>query len=191
MLWISNRFRPPFDWVQSLAFPYVFVGPPLVIFYLLMGGKGRRANRWMALGVMVFGMVVVGLAFWKAVEWSHDVVLTKTTPDGRYVAELIEENGGATTSFGYEVRIRAAASHRGGDWVVYGYGTLRNKGAYGMNMSWVSNDELLVSYYTTRELNTLDEPLTLDGRTFKVTVRGGVEDKTAPSGGMLWNLENP
>ena len=190
MLWISNRFRPPFDWVRSVALPYVYVGLPLAVAYLLAGGKKRPGNRWMALGVAVLGAVVVGSAFLKAVAWTHDVVRTETTPDGRYVAELVEENGGATTSFGYEVLIRRKGSRQEPDWVVYGYGTSRSKSAYGMNLSWVSDNELLVSYHKTRELNTRDEPLTLDGRTFKVTVRGGVLDETAPPGGMLWNLQN-
>ena len=41
---------------------------------------------------------------------SHDKVAEAWFPDGQVVATLYEDNGGATTSFGYEVTLREKSS---------------------------------------------------------------------------------
>ena len=100
---------------------------------------------------------------------SRDEVVRVASPDGRVEAVLVETNGGATTSFGYEVHV-VEKGRPAGDRVAWLYGAGRNAQAYGANLKWTGENELVIEY-------------------IKVSLRSGVNDPTAPAGGMLYNLE--
>jgi len=47
---------------------------------------------------------------------------------------------------------------------------------------------LTVEYLTSKLPPQVQELADVNGRSVHVAVRSGVEDKSAPAGGMLWNL---
>ena len=119
---------------------------------------------------------------------SRDEVARVASPDGRIEAVLIETNGGATTSFGYEVHVvpkgRPASAQ-----VAWLYGAVRNENAYGANLKWADDHELVIEYLDAREQRLERASVSVGGRTIKVSLRSGINDPTAPAGGMLYNLE--
>src|SRR5712671_6554482 len=66
---------------------------------------------------------------------SSDTVARAKSPSGAVEALLDENNGGATTSFGYVVSLRAVSSSATtGVRVASAYGAVRNDHAYGMTL---------------------------------------------------------
>lgn len=119
---------------------------------------------------------------------SRDEVARVPSPDGRVEAVLIETNGGATTSFGYEVLVTEKGNTRGNQ-VASLYGAVRSQRAYGVNLKWASNTQLLVEYQTARR-ETLDRAIVhVAGRDIRTAFKPGLSDPTAPAGGMLYNLK--
>ena len=108
------------------------------------------------------------------------------SPNGNLEAVLTETNGGATSSFGYEVGI----GPKGGktEKVATLYGAVRNAQAYGVNLSWADNSVLRVQYLRAKAVQNVVKTLSLDGHQVEVQLQSGVEDPTAPSGGMQYNL---
>jgi hypothetical protein len=75
---------------------------------------------------------------------SHDEVARTWSPNGQVAAILFEENGGATTSFGYEVEL-GSKNGSGQKLVAQLYGAQRNEDAYGANLRWKTTTLLLSS----------------------------------------------
>ncbi len=109
-------------------------------------------------------------------------------PDNRLDAILFESNGGATTSFGYEVIIGRKGSREGAK-IAKLYGAVRNSQAYGVDIRWNSNNELVIEYLNVKSPPEIQEAIDVDGRHIHVLVRSGVTNLNAPSGGMLYNLK--
>jgi hypothetical protein len=100
---------------------------------------------------------------------------------------MYETNGGATTSFGYEAVLRATNTSQG---VIVAnlYGAVRNASAYGVNLKWLNDRELVLEYLTAKSETLSQSQVKVAGRQVSVSLRSGVEDHSAPSGGMLYNL---
>jgi hypothetical protein len=118
---------------------------------------------------------------------SREEVTSVKSPDGRVEAALYETNGGATSSFEYEVELRQAG--RRGLQVASIYGAVRNENAYGLNMKWNGNDELDIEYLRAKAPPNIQSTTNIDGRNVRVIVKDGITDPSAPSGGMLYNLK--
>jgi len=140
-----------------------------------------------AASVVVFALAGMVLA----VGWfspSADEVARIPSPQGELEAVLIEVNGGATTSFAYEVFVLPRGTKQVSHRVAYLYGAARNSNAYGATLRWVSSSELEVEFEKAK-LAQVEQPVTdVSGRTVRVALRSGVTDLTAPSGGMFYNL---
>jgi len=119
---------------------------------------------------------------------SRDEVARVPCPDRRVEAVLIETNGGATTSFGYEVYV-VAKGRPPNDQVAWLYGAGRNENVYGANLKWTDDHELVIEYLEARDQRLERASVSVEGRVIKVSLRSGVNDPTAPAGGMLYNLE--
>lgn len=119
---------------------------------------------------------------------SSDHVARAKSPNGRLEAILTETNGGATTSFGYEVSLETSPG--GGDLVRVAklYGATRNEQAYGANLVWLDNHTLEVQYLNAKSAIVERASLLQNGQTVMVHLRAGILDKTAPPGGMEYNL---
>ena len=132
--------------------------------------------------VFVMGLVVTACEL-----VSRDQVAVLASPAGHVEAVLIETNGGATTSFGYEIWIRArTGGHQ--EEIARLYGAVRNENAYGANLRWATDNELIVEYLEALSANLVKPKLRMAGQDFRIMLKPGVEDRTAPSGGMLYNL---
>jgi hypothetical protein len=119
---------------------------------------------------------------------SRDEVARVASPGGQAEAVLVETNGGAITSFGYEVHV----VERGGspdNEVAWLYGAVRNANAYGANRKWVGEKALVVEYLEARDQALRQPSLKLAGKEIEVSLRSGVVDPAAPAGGMAYNLE--
>ena len=119
---------------------------------------------------------------------SHDQVARVESPDHAVVAILIETNGGATTSFGNQVRLSERRSTFGGTTrVAYLYGATRSATAYGVNLRWLSATELNIEYLNARSANLEKSETRIGSTMIHVALKADVPDLTAPSGGMLYN----
>jgi hypothetical protein len=105
------------------------------------------------------------------------------SPDGSLLARVFEINGGATTDFAYEVNVsRNWPIHW--DHAVAGlYGAGRSDCACGVNLRWIGNDTLLITYKDAKSTD-VDQAARLLGRTVRIITKSGINDSTAPCGGM-------
>lgn len=120
---------------------------------------------------------------------SRDEVSRVPSLDNGRDAVLVETNGGATTSFGYEVYIVP----RGRSWRWYRrsaflYGAYRNDNAYGVNLRWESPQLLVAEFLGAKQADVEQSSTTVAGSPIQLRLRGGITDPTAPPGGMLYNL---
>jgi hypothetical protein len=122
-------------------------------------------------------------------EWSKDEVARVVSPSGNIDAVLIETNGGATTSFGYEVYVVEHGAQPSGSSAVSLYGAVRNQDAYGANLRWSSSDSLSVEYLSAKSAKVNTPTQSVGTQAIHVTLRDRVTDKAAPPGGMLYNLQ--
>jgi hypothetical protein len=121
-------------------------------------------------------------------EPSKDEVARVVSPSGNIEAVLVETNGGATTSFGYEVFVVERGAKPSGFPVVSLYGAVRNQHAYGANLKWSSPSSLAVEYLSAKTAKVNMQTQSVGTQTIQFALREGVTDSTAPSGGMLYNL---
>jgi hypothetical protein len=120
---------------------------------------------------------------------SNNVVARVTSPDGKLDAILFEKNGGATTSFGYVVEV-AASGKRHGTKAAELYGAVRNANAYGVDLHWPDARTLVVECLRTEDPPKVEPSVEVNSETVIVLLRTGIENKTAPDGGMLYNLKH-
>jgi hypothetical protein len=139
---------------------------------------------------IISASAVAACTFWGGSSW--DEVARATAPGGLIDAVLIERNGGATTSFGYEVFVVPSGSAVQRDTpgaVASLYGAVRNDNAYGVNLRWQAPGVLAIEYRDAHRAGLNDSVVTVAGQRVRVALRPGVSDPTAPSGGMLWNRQ--
>jgi len=135
---------------------------------------------------MVF--LVAYFIFLLAGEPGKDEVVRNISPNGKVDAVLFETNGGATTSFGYEVYVVEHGVQPSGSPAVSLYGAIRNQHAYGANLKWTSTDSVAVEFLNAKSAK-IEKPIVSVGtQAIHVVVHEGVLDNVAPSGGMLYNL---
>jgi len=166
---------------QPSRFKKVIEGP----FGILIFGWG------LGLAAIALAILFVGLSLQGLFEWSFDEVARVPHPSASLDAVLVETNGGATTSFGYEVFILPRGGHpkRSAAPVASLYGAGRNERAYGVNLRWQADDTLVVEYLEAQHTALRDNHVTVNGRAINVLMKSGVNDPAAPPGGMLYNLE--
>ena len=112
------------------------------------------------------------------------------SPSGRVEALLDENNGGATTSFGYAVSLRLVSSPTAtGVRVASAYGAVRDDRAYGMNLVWVDENTLEIQYWKARWAIIERPSIAIDGEAITSRMKADVRDEAAPAGGMLYNVQ--
>src|SRR3989339_512297 len=91
--------------------------------------------------ILLFVMVVILLFVMidYMMKPSKDEVVRIASPNNKLDAVLVETNGGATTSYGYEIYVIKRGKKTSGKPPVYLYGTARNENAYGANLRWGSD----------------------------------------------------
>jgi hypothetical protein len=119
---------------------------------------------------------------------TRDEVARVRSPGGKVEAVLVETNGGATTSFGYNVSL-SAVGRRHRVPVASFDGAARSEQAYGVNLVWRDTQHLTIEYLVARYDTLLRDSVRLADQNVFVRLRPGIIDSTAPRGGMLYNLE--
>jgi hypothetical protein len=160
---------------------------------ILQGPFGIVIFGWgLAFAVFAIIIVLIGLSLRDFGEWTFDEVARVHNRDANVDAGLVETNGGGTTSFGYEVFVLPAGQKpkRSDHAVVSLYGAGRNEDGYGANLRWTSDDTLVVEYLDAQHADWLNGSLGVNGRVIKIVMKAGVNDPTAPSGGMLYNIKH-
>ena len=125
-----------------------------------------------------------------AADPSHDVVARSTSPDGMIDAIVIESNGGATSSFWYDVCLApSGGTCKVSDSFATLYGAARNDQSYGVDARWANNSLLQIEYLEAKRVTAVHSAASIGGRTINVALRPGIQDSSAPAGGMLYNLQ--
>lgn len=150
-----------------------------------IAGIGVRVHLWpMRYAVPLAALLMLAGCFDLFGSPGREEVAWSNSPDGLTHAILLETNGGATTSYGYEVELHPAP-HRGEEPVPAGrlYGATRSGCAYGLNLRWMSPTKLALEF---GEADNVDVPsrVNVGGRAMAITARSGVADPNAPCGGM-------
>jgi len=138
---------------------------------------------------LICAVVVINAGcFSIAGELSRDEVARITSPGGNVDAVLVETNGGATTSFGYEVfLVPEGGVYDSGVKSASIYGAVRNEQAYGVNLRWYDAETLYVEFLEAKSEPIVQSPVTVDNREINIRLRSGIIDEKAPPGGMLYN----
>lgn len=122
-------------------------------------------------------------------EVGRDEVARVASPSSQVEAVLVETDGDATTSFGYQVYlVPAGKTYEQGTQVASLCGAIRSARAYGANLKWDGPRWLAVEYQEAKSAKLLQDVATVDGERVEVMLRNGVTDEDAPPGGMLFNL---
>lgn len=121
---------------------------------------------------------------------SEDEVARVNSPSGNVDAILIETNGGATTSFGYEIYVvPTGSSTKFKREVASLYGAVRSEQAYGVNLVWEEPSVLVGEYLEARYAEVLSPSRSVAGEQIEIRLRDGINDPDAPPGGMLYNQQ--
>jgi hypothetical protein len=150
------------------------------IFWLIGGSLAALAVGWIVL-IMYFLFLLAG-------ELSKDEVARAISPTGKVDAVLLETNGGATTSFGYEIYTVEHRAQPSGSPAVSLYGAIRSQHAYGANLKWTSPDSVAVEFLSAKSAKIEKPVVSVGTQTVHLVIHEGVLDNAAPSGGMLYNL---
>ena len=121
---------------------------------------------------------------------SHDEVARVPSPDRALDAVLVESNGGASTSFWYDVYVVSSGSDL--EWspsVMDFYGAIRSEEAYGVNLRWADSSNLYVEFLRAKKVSSTSSRIFRGRRIVRVVVHEGKTDTKAPPGGMLYNLQ--
>jgi hypothetical protein len=147
----------------------------------IIGGALAALAASMVLLVSYFIFLLAG-------EPSKDEVARNISPNSKVDAVLFETNGGATTSFGYEVYVVEHDAQPSGSPAISLYGAIRNQHAYGANLKWTSPDSVAVEFLSVKSTK-IERPIVSVGtQAIHLAVHEGVLDNAAPSGGMFYNL---
>jgi hypothetical protein len=111
------------------------------------------------------------------------------SPAGDVEGVVVELNGGATTSFRYDIYLAPVGQKiDGARRVAVLGGAARNEQAYGVNLRWVSDHLLSVEFFEAKTAKLDESSVKVGSRDVQVALVPGVLDPAAPPGGMLYNL---
>ncbi len=140
------------------------------------------------ISAMLSGFLVAGCSGY------HEEVAKAPSPDGRYVAYVVENYGGATTLYGHQVMLVETEGYDAlfrdqGNMVAYLDGTVRGEradgAALGLNVQWRDAQTLEISYHSARYLKHHVAKQFVRGETISVLLVEGIND-TRPPRGPMW-----
>jgi hypothetical protein len=117
---------------------------------------------------------------------TRDEVARETSPDGSVSAVVYELSGDAKDPFSYQVGIVTQGKVQ---IVADLSGAMRNERAYGVNLRWLSNDDLRVEYLQALNQSLRANQIRVAGDVVHVSLHAGIRDENAQAGGMLFNLQ--
>jgi hypothetical protein len=122
---------------------------------------------------------------------SRDEIARVRSPSGDVDGVAVETNGGAATSFGYEVYV--VPKSRSTFWrTKVGEAVRRgqNQQAYGVNLKWRNVKTLAVEYLHAESAEMKSgATISVGGSAISVILAGGINDPRACPGGMLYDIQ--
>ncbi len=118
-----------------------------------------------------------------------DDVARLPSPSGKVEAILTEKNSGAATSFLYNVYLVSVTVPEKKIHIAQIHGATRSENSYGINLIWLSENRLELQYYEAKAVKYIKDEIVVDNITYNITSKSGAIDKSAPPGGMLYNLK--
>jgi hypothetical protein len=148
--------------------------------------------------VATFGFTSGTFASWSAMggiagDISREEVARLTSPTGEFDAVAFEGNGGATTSFWYEVHVVRAGEElpamdtlKGSDAAaIYLYGA-RTMLHYGLMLDWPDADHLSVGVLSAQTSRLHKPTVSVAGHTVSVELRENIAAAGPPAGGIIY-----
>jgi len=110
----------------------------------------------------------------------HKQIARIPAPDGSVEAVVVEGNGGATTSFWYDVYIvQPGADYSSGPDVAYTYGSLKHDREFGVDVSWKTPTDLDVAYQSAMKTSLNYSVTTVAGKQITVALRSECPESSA------------
>jgi len=136
------------------------------------------------------GYVIVTAAFLGGCVDSGDEVMRTASPDGRHEAVVVEQGGGATTSYWYDICVVPTGGKCTSPMtLVTIYDAARNSNAFGVNVRWASPFQVVVEYESAENVKRRDEEGMPPGEV-RVELKAGVIDVNARPGSMRQQLND-
>lgn len=154
----------------------------------------RKLLLWSAL-TLAGGWLLVKLAL-----YGFDLVFAPgvvevariASPVGDCEAVLLEVNGGATTSYGYEVYLTPPHGQpQQPELVATLYAARRSSSAYGVNLRWLASNRLALQFESARTHELVQPAAQVGDHVVRVELQPGVTDPAAPAGSMESHLPHP
>ncbi len=137
------------------------------------------------LAIIIFLATFIGK---KIFEPSRVDVLSVVSLDRDFTASVTEVNGGATTSFGYVIKVKNKNQNSSATEVANLYGAVRSDCAFGVDLEWQPNNVLLIKYLEAKNVTFPANKIQIDDQTVIIKLIAGISNKSAPCGGMEENL---
>jgi hypothetical protein len=133
-------------------------------------------------GLAAFAVVMVYVV--GSVYISEIDVATIYSPDNETIAIIEETNGGATTSFGYSVYLKANSVIGFRRKAAALYGAVRSECAYGVDVVWRNPEKVEIQYLSSKLDPDYAESLLVGTKLIGIELVPGVGNPSAPCGGM-------
>lgn len=115
----------------------------------------------------------------------RDEVVRVSAPARGLDAVVVESKAETASTFDYAVHVvrkgRPARSRTAALWLP---GALRSDSAFGVNIRWQSDSEVVVEYLSARRLRLRGPREVIGSDTVRVLPRSGIRDSTARAGAM-------
>lgn len=136
-------------------------------------------------GIGVRQWLLILIVFLAGCGFSGDEVSRTTSPDKRFDAVVVEDSGGATTAYWYNVCVVPVGDGCTDDVASFVlYDALRNSNASGVNTRWDGSSHLVVTFLSAKRVRKRVVSVSLEGGV-AVELRPGVTDPLAPPGSMF------
>jgi hypothetical protein len=134
--------------------------------------------------VMLVFLCGLGLAAWSLLRQLADygvgreVVSVVPSPSDKADAVVVETNGGATTSYGYEVHIvpHGATPDRGQE-AAYLYGAIGKENRYGVKVRWDGPSRVVVEYLAAKTASVSRPSTVVGGERVAVVLEAGASQR--------------
>ncbi len=69
------------------------------------------------------------------------------------------------------------------------YAAIRSESAYGVDLKWDANNQLVCEYLSAKQANIVKGAVVVNGGQITVALRSNITNNVAAPGGMLYNLK--
>jgi hypothetical protein len=141
-----------------------------------------RALLIFVVGLAAFAVVMVYVV--GSFLFSKTDVATIFSPDNETIAIVEETNGGATTSFGYNVYLKANSVSGDRRKAAALHGAVRSECAFGVDVVWRNPEKVEIRYLSSKSEPDYAESLLVGTKAIDIELVTGVTNPSARCGGM-------